>query len=248
MALGNMDGLVAVVTGGGRGIGAAAARQMAAAGAQLAIVYRNDDAAAGSLVSAIRSSGGRADAFKADVSDPAAVKRVIADIARRYGRIDALVNSAAVLETRPVGELTAEHFDRLFHTNTRGALLMIQEAVPHFPASGGHIVNMASSLVFGPIPLYTVYTASKAAVVSMTLSLSKELGPRGIRVNCVSPGLTRTDMTRDLPPELFDKLRSLTPLGRLGTPEDVAKVIAFFASPDSGWVTGRTIETEGGIN
>jgi 3-oxoacyl-[acyl-carrier protein] reductase len=107
---------------------------------------------------------------------------------------------------------------------------------------------MASSLVFGPIPLYTVYTASKAAVVSMTLSLSKELGPRGIRVNCVSPGLTRTDMTRDLPPELFDKLRSLTPLGRLGTPEDVAKVIAFFASPDSGWVTGRTIETEGGIN
>lgn len=248
MALGNMGNLVALVTGGGRGIGAAAARQIAAAGAQLAVVYRNDDAAAASVVNSIRASGGRADAFKADVSDPAAVKRVIGDIADRYGRIDALVNSAAVLETRPVGELTPEHFDRLFHTNMRGALLMIQAAVPHFPAGGGHIVNLASSLVFGPIPLYTVYTASKAAVVSMTLSLSKELGPRGIRVNCVSPGLTRTDMTQDLPPELFDKLRSLTPLGRLGTPEDVAKVIGFFASPDSGWVTGRTIETEGGIN
>jgi 3-oxoacyl-[acyl-carrier protein] reductase len=248
MALANMDDKVVVITGGARGIGAAAARQISSQGAQVAIVYRNDDAAAASVVAAIRANGGRAEAFKADVSQPASVQRVVGEIVQRFGRIDSLVNNAAILETRPVGELDMEHFDRLFHINTLAPLLMTQAAVPHFPGTGGHVVNMASSLVFGPIPLYVVYTASKAAVVSLTLSLSKELGPRGIRVNCVSPGLTRTDMTKDLPPDLFDKLRSITPLGRLGQPEDVAKVIAFFASGDSGWVTGRTIETEGGIN
>jgi 3-oxoacyl-[acyl-carrier protein] reductase len=248
MSLGRMDDKVVVVTGGARGIGAAAAKQVAALGARVAIVYRNDEAAARSVAEAIRAKGGSAETFKADVSDATAVTRAAAGIASRFGRIDSLVNNAAILETRPIGQLDAAHFDRLFHTNALGLVLMTQAALPHFPASGGHVVNMASSLVFGPIATYAVYTASKAAVVSLTLSFSKELGPRGIRVNCVSPGLTPTDMTKDLPAEIFDHLRSITPLGRLGTPEDIAKVIAFFASDDSGWVTGRTIETEGGIN
>jgi 3-oxoacyl-[acyl-carrier protein] reductase len=248
MTLGRMDNKIVVVTGGARGIGAASARQIASLGAHVAIVYRNDEAAASSVAEAIRAKGGRADIFKGDVSDPIAVKRAVGEIVSRFGRIDSLVNNAAILETRPIGELDKEHFDRLLHTNALGVVLMTQEAAPHFPATGGHVVNMASSLVFGPIATYAVYTASKAAVVSLTLSFSKELGPKGIRVNCVSPGITQTDMTKDLPPDIFDHLRSITPLGRLGTPEDVAKVVAFFASDDSGWVTGRTIETEGGIN
>jgi 3-oxoacyl-[acyl-carrier protein] reductase len=243
-----LTGKVAVVTGGSRGIGAACSKRLASLGAQLAIVYRRDEKSARGLAEGIQSEGGRAEIFQADVSDPASVKALIPAVVKSFGRIDILVNNAAILETGPLGEIDPGHFQRVFATNVSSVVFMVQEAVPHFPKTGGHIVNFASSLVFGPIPTYAVYTASKAAVVSLTLSLSKELGPRGIRVNCVSPGLTLTDMTKDLPKDIFDHLKELTPLGRLGQPTDIAEVVAFLASPASGWITGRTLEAEGGIN
>jgi 3-oxoacyl-[acyl-carrier protein] reductase len=243
-----MNDKVVIVTGGARGIGAATAKRLGSLGARVAIVYRQDDQAAAAVVGDIRAKGGHADAFRADVSDLSSVQRMMSEVVSTFGQVDSLVNNAAILETRSLDLVDIAHFERIFRTNVLSVVLVTQAALPHFPATGGHIVNMASSLVFGPIPDYCVYTAAKAAVVSLTLSLSKELGPRKITVNCVSPGLTMTDMTKDLPSSIFDHLKELTPLGRLGTPSDIAEVIAFFSSDAAGWVTGRTIETEGGIN
>ena len=248
MIEGKLKDKIAIVTGGSRGIGAACSRRLAADGARVAIVYRSDEKSARSVADAIQKDGGKASIFQADVSDPAAVKRMVNSVVDAFGRIDVLVNNAAILETRTIDKIDPEHFERVFATNVSSVVFTIQAAVPHFPKAGGHVVNFASSLVFGPIPEYAVYTAAKAAVVSLTLSMSKELGPKGIRVNCVAPGLTLTDMTKDLPSDIFDHLKQLTPLGRLGKPEDIAKVVAFLASDESGWITGRTLEAEGGIN
>jgi len=244
VTMNRFDQKIAVVTGGSRGIGAAIARRLAADGATVAVVSRRTSGDA--VVADIERAGGRAAAFSADVSDGASVARLVDAVVERFGRIDVLVNNAGIAEGRLLGELDRAHFDTQFAVNTWSVVAMTQAVLPHFPKAGGHIVNVSTSLVHSPGSGLSVYTASKAAVDALTRAFAEELGPRGIRVNAVAPHITRTDMTSELSAELLDAEQARTPLGRLADPEDIADAVAFLASRDARWVTGRSLLTDGG--
>ncbi len=237
---------VALVTGGSRGIGAAIARRLAADGATVAVISRQTSAAADAVVTHIEQAGGRAAAFFADVSDDTDVSRVVGEVIERFGHVDVLVNNAGIADRKFLGELDRRHFDTQFGVNTWSVVAMTQAVLPYFPADGGNIVNVSSSLVQSPGPQLSVYTATKAAVEALTRAFAKELGPRQIRVNAVAPHITATDMTSSIPQERLAQETSLTPLGRLAQPEDVADAVAFLASSDARWITGRTLLTDGG--
>ena len=238
---------VALVTGASRGIGAAIARKLAALGARAAINFRADANAAQAVASEIRHCGGSAEVFAADVADPAAVKAMIAAVVKAFGQIDILVNNAGIADARRFGAIDPEFFTRLFEINALSVVLVTQEAVPYFPASGGHIVNLSSNLAFAPSEGLSIYAASKAAVATLTQAFAGELAPRHITVNAVAPGAIETDMTSGMSPERRELIVRTTPLGRLGTPVDVADVVAFLASDACRWVTGRTIVVDGGL-
>jgi len=241
-----LSGKVAIVTGGSRGIGAAIARRLAGEGAQVALFYRSNAEAADATVRAIEAAGGQAAAFKADVADEVAVRLAVREVATRFGRVDALVNNAGIFEAEPVGEISRESFHRQFAVNAWSVLASTQAALDHFPAAGGAIVNVSSSLAVRPEPQTVSYSASKAAVDSLTLGCAIELGARGIRVNAVAPAITRTDMTADIPAEQLREETRLTPLGRLAEPGDIADVVAFLCSDDARWITGRSLLVDGG--
>jgi 3-oxoacyl-[acyl-carrier protein] reductase len=241
-----LSGKVAIVTGGSRGIGAAIARRLAGEGAQVALFYRSNAEAADATVRAIEAAGGQAAAFKADVADEVAVRLAVREVATRFGRVDALVNNAGIFEAEPVGEISRESFHRQFAVNAWSVLASTQAALEHFPAAGGAIVNVSSSLAVRPEPQTVSYSASKAAVDSLTLGCAIELGARGIRVNAVAPAITRTDMTADIPAEQLREETRLTPLGRLAEPGDIADVVAFLCSDDARWITGRSLLVDGG--
>lgn len=241
-----LSGKVAIVTGGSRGIGAAIARRLAGEGAQVALFYRSNAEAADATVRAIEAAGGQAAAFQADVADEAAVRLAVREVATRFGRVDALVNNAGIFEAEPVGEISRESFQRQFSVNAWSVLASTQAALDHFPAAGGAIVNVSSSLAVRPEPQTVSYSASKAAVDSLTLGCAIELGARGIRVNAVAPAITRTDMTADIPAEQLREEIRLTPLGRLAEPGDIADVVAFLCSDDARWITGRSLLVDGG--
>lgn len=241
-----LSGKVAIVTGGSRGIGAAIARRLAGEGAQVALFYRSNAEAADATVQAIEAAGGQAAAFQADVADEAAVRLAVREVATRFGRVDALVNNAGIFEAEPVGEISRESFQRQFSVNAWSVLASTQAALDHFPAAGGAIVNVSSSLAVRPEPQTVSYSASKAAVDSLTLGCAIELGARGIRVNAVAPAITRTDMTADIPAEQLTEEIRLTPLGRLAEPGDIADVVAFLCSDDARWITGRSLLVDGG--
>lgn len=241
-----LSGKVAVVTGGSRGIGAAIARRLAGEGAQVALFYRSNAEAADATVQAIEAAGGQAAAFQADVADEAAVRSAVREVVARFGRVDALVNNAGIFEAEPVGEISRESFQRQFSVNAWSVLASTQAALDHFPAAGGAIVNVSSSLAVRPEPQTVSYSASKAAVDSLTLGCAIELGARGIRVNAVAPAITRTDMTADIPAEQLTEEIRLTPLGRLAEPGDIADVVAFLCSDDARWITGRSLLVDGG--
>lgn len=238
---------VALVTGGSRGIGAAIARKLAAQGAAVAVLYKNNAEQAQSVVDAICTSGGQAQAFAADVSDEVQAKAVVKQVVERFGCIDILINNAGVFEMRMFDEIDAEHVCALFNTNMGGVLYMTQAAVPHFPGSGGRIVNVSTRLIYSPRPGTAIYAASKAAVSALTSAFARELGARGITVNAVAPGLTNTDMTAAASVAYRQTVSANTPAGRIGESEDVADVVAFLASDESRWVTGRTLLTDGGL-
>lgn len=241
-----LSGKVAIVTGGSRGIGAAIARRLAGEGAQVALFYRSNAEAADATVRAIEAAGGQAAAFQADVADEAAVRLAVREVVARFGRVDALVNNAGIFEAEPVGEISRESFQRQFSVNAWSVLASTQAALDHFPAAGGAIVNVSSSLAVRPEPQTVSYSASKAAVDSLTLGCAIELGARGIRVNAVAPAITRTDMTADIPAEQLREEIRLTPLGRLAEPGDIADVVAFLCSDDARWITGRSLLVDGG--
>lgn len=238
---------VAVVSGASRGIGKATAEQLAARGARVAVVYKARREAADDVVATIRAAGGQAQAFQADVADPASVRALASAVADRYGRIDILVNNAGVFGARPLAELDAAFFAEQFHNNTLSVMLMTQAFAPLFGDGGGSIVNVSSNLAHAPTGPTSVYSASKAAVDALTRAFAMELGARGIRVNAVAPFITRTDMTAGIPDDERRHLAAQTPLGRLAEPEDVARAIVALASPDMAWVTGRSILTDGGF-
>lgn len=241
-----LSGQVAVVTGASRGIGAAVARRFAKEGAAVALIYQSQREAAEAIATDIRKQGGRAALFQADVTNERALQSVAQEVAAEFGPINILAHIAGVFDAAPVGNITRDLFDQQFLVNTWSVVTTTQAVLPHFSPKGGSIVNVSTSLVHDPGSGTAVYSASKAALETLTFGFAKELGARGIRVNAVAPAITRTDMTAGIPQAHLDQERALTPLGRLAEPEDIADVVSFLASSDARWVTGRTLLTDGG--
>ncbi len=241
-----MKSQVAVVTGASRGIGAAVARRLARDGAAVALIYQSQRDAAAAVAADIRKAGGRAAIFQADVTNESALESVARQVAAEFGPISILAHIAGVFGAAPVGNIQRALFDQQFLVNTWSVITTTQAVLPHFSPEGGSIVNVSTSLVHDPGNGTAVYSASKAALETLTFGFAKELGARGIRVNAVAPAITRTDMTADIPQTHLNEERALPPMGRLAEPEDIADVVAFLASNDARWVTGRTLLTDGG--
>lgn len=238
---------VAVVTGGSRGIGRAVAETLAARGVAVMVGYQGGADAAASVVDAIAAAGGKADAAQADVADEHAVAAMFDAAERAFGGIDIVVNSAGRMLLSPIVDLDFAGFDAQHRTNVRGTFVVAREAARRL-RGGGAIVNLSSSLVGLQFPTYGAYAASKGAVEAMTLVLARELRGRDITVNAVAPGPTATDLFLDGKDEAtIDRLAKQPPLERLGSPEDIARVVAFLASPEGHWVNGQIVRANGGI-
>lgn len=241
---------VAVVTGASKGIGAAIAKSLAAAGASVAVNYASSREGANRVVAEIESRGGRALAVQGDVSQAADVKRLFEETTAAFGPVDILVNNAGIFKFAPIEDVTEEDFHSHFNTNVLGPILTTQEALKHFPPSGGSIVNISSPASTNPSPSGSVYAASKAALDALTKSFAKALGPKNIRVNTVAPGPTETEGVQQsglIGSEMEKTIIAATPLGRFGQPNDIAPVVTFLVSDAAAWVTGERIGVTGGL-
>lgn len=248
--MGKLKDRVAVVTGASKGIGASIAKHLAAEGAAVVVNYASSRAGADRVVAEITREGGRAIAVQADLARPSDIARLFAEALDAFGRLDILVNNAGVYEFLPLEEITEEHFHRQFNVNVLGLLLASKEAAKHFGDAGGRIVNVSSIASRVMPPNTSVYTATKAAVDAITGVLAKELGPRGIRVNAVNPGMVETEGVHAagiMESDFRKETEAKTPLGRIGQPQDIAPTVVFLASEDSGWVTGETLLVAGGL-
>jgi 3-oxoacyl-[acyl-carrier protein] reductase len=248
----NLEGKAALVTGASKGIGAEIAKALAWAGAAVAVNYASDQPGAEGVVNEITKSNGRAIAVQADVSKAVEVARMFAEIKRAFGTLDILVNNAGVYATMPLEVMTEQEFHREFDTNVLGPMLVIRESLKHFRPRGGSVINIGSAASRICPPGYSIYAASKGALDTVTGVLAKELAPRNIRVNSVNPGATLSEGTRaaglyGVGSEFEKQLVAMTPLGRIGTPSDIAKVAVFLASDDSGWLNGEIIVASGGL-
>jgi 3-oxoacyl-[acyl-carrier protein] reductase len=243
---------VALITGAGGGIGLATAIELARRGAAVAVNYRRSRDAAEGLVSSLASSGARAQAFGADVTRAADVNRLVADVDAAFGRIDILVNNAGdLVERRDLASMTEEVFRQVMDVNVLSTFLCCQAVARGMTARGsGVIVNMSSLAAHnGGGPGAFAYAAAKAAVIAMTKGLARELAPKGVRVNCVSPGLIGGTAFhgRFTPKDAFAAAEKTVPIARAGRPDEVASVIAFLASDEASYLTGETIEINGGL-
>lgn len=236
---------VAVVTGGGRGIGAAIVHRLAADGTTVVIGYLANLTAAESVRLGIERAGGSAMVAQVDVSREDQVDALMEAVHTKFGRIDVLVNNAAIHEARALAEVDARHIDAHFAVNVRGLLLASKSASRRM-ARGGTIINVSSINAREPVAEAAVYSATKAAVGAITKALALELGPQGIRVNAVAPGVTLTERHLATSDDVRHIVIDRTPLGRLGTPEEIAAVVAFLASRDASWITGEIITVTGG--
>jgi 3-oxoacyl-[acyl-carrier protein] reductase len=243
----SLSGKVALITGGSRGIGAAIARRFAGVGIRVAIGYQSRGDAATSLAAEIAAADGQCFAVQGDITDGDATQRIADDTVARFGSIDMLVNCAGIAPYRPLGAMDAVYIRAMLDANVLGTILITQAVLPYLPSPGGRIVNFASALAFRPIPTSSVYSASKAAVVTLTHAFSKELGPRGITVNAIAPGVIETSMTAAILAERGAGIVASTPLGRIGQTDDIAGLALFLCSPEAGWITGRTIIADGGV-
>lgn len=246
----DLSGKVALVTGASKGIGAGIARGLAAAGAAVAVNFATDREGATRVIEDIERLGGRAVAVQGSVVDAHDVSRMFEEAIAEFGKIDVLVNNAGVFAFGSFEAVTEESFHWHFDTNVLGPILTIQEAVRRFPETGGSIVNIGSGASVNPTPEATLYAATKAALDAATRSLAKALGGRGIRVNVVAPGGTETEGAHRIGfigSEFEKAMIAATPLGRLGQPDDIARVVTFLASDDARWVTGARINASGGL-
>jgi 3-oxoacyl-[acyl-carrier protein] reductase len=235
-----LAGKTAVVTGGSRGIGRAIVRRLAADGARVVFSYRQDKAAADALAREV----GDAVAVRADQEDLASIEVLFGPVA---DGLDILVNNAAINPQAHIRDITPELFDLAMAVNAKFPLLAMRQAEPLL-RDGGRIINISTLNTAVPVPGIALYCASKAALEQFTKVAARELGPRGITVNTVSPGATDTDLLRSSnPPEALERTTALTALGRLGEPADIADVVAFLASPDARWITGQNIQATGGL-
>lgn len=246
----NLQGKVALITGSSKGIGAAIAQRLAADGASVVINYSRSAAPAEAVVQRIQSSGGKAVAVQADLSNPADIPKLITATTKAFGHLDILINNAGVYKFLPLEAITADHIDKHFNLNVKALLLVTQAAVPLFGPEGGVVINLSSGVSLTPAPASSVYAGTKAAVDVITRVLAMELGPKKIRVVGVSPGVTVTeglDAMEEMDEATQKYAISRTPLGRLGAPEDIAKAVAFMASSEAGWITGETLQVGGGL-
>ena len=243
-----LQGKVALVTGASKGIGAAIALELAAQGAAVAVNYSGSKAGADKIVEQIKAAGGKAIAVQANLADTESIGPLVAKVTRDLGPITTLVNNAGIYDFSPIEGVTPEHFHKQFNLNVLGLILTTQAALTQFSPDGGSIINIGSVAAKG-VPAASVYSATKGAVDSVTLALSKELGPRNIRVNSLNPGMIETEGAHAagiMGSDFEKKAAADTPLGRIGQPDDVATVAAFLASDDSAWLTGQTIQASGG--
>jgi 3-oxoacyl-[acyl-carrier protein] reductase len=249
MSTKKLAGKVAVVTGASKGIGAAIAKHLAAEGAAVVVNYSSSKEGAERVVNDITGGGGRAVAVKANVAKKADIDSLFAETKKAFGPIDILVNNAGIYEFSPVEEITEEHFRKHFDLNVLGLTLATQAAVKQFNPKGGSIVNISSIVSTLGIPGAAVYSGTKGAVDAITRSLAKELGPRGIRVNAINPGMVETEGVHAAgiaESDMRKQVEAQTPLGRIGQPQDIATAAVFFASSDSAWITGETLTVAGG--
>lgn len=242
-----LAGKVALVTGAARGIGRAIALRLARDGASLIVNFSGSAQQAQETVGLIEQGGGRAAAVQADVSKVGDVKRLFDACNEKFGPLDILVNNAGVMFTKPVVEVGEEEFDRLFAVNVKGAFFCCQEAAKRM-AEGGRIINLSSSTTALMLPGYAAYVATKGAIEQFSHVLAKELGPKGITVNVVSPGPTETELFgQGKTEEQKQQFARMAALGRLGQPQDIADVVALLASDDARWITGQNIRANGGL-
>jgi 3-oxoacyl-[acyl-carrier protein] reductase len=243
-----LAGKVALVTGASKGIGAEIARQLAAAGAKVVVNFASSLDDANRVVGTIRAAGGQAIAIKGDVSKSADVTLLLAETITAFGRLDILVNNAGVYQSAPLAGITPALFHRHFDLNVLGPILVTQEAVKYFGPEGGSIINISSIVSTLSLPGNGVYNATKSAVDGLTRTFAKELAPRKIRVNSVNPGVVETEGLHGTGfLEHAGPVIAGTPLGRIGQPADIAPVVTFLASADSGWITGESLYATGGL-
>jgi 3-oxoacyl-[acyl-carrier protein] reductase len=237
----------AIVTGASRGIGAAIAQRLAHDGMAVIVNYAGDVKAAETVVANIRSTGGNAEAVKADVSDPAAARSLFDAAEKAFGGADVVVNNAGIMTLATIATSDDAMFDRLIAVNLKGSFNMMREGATRV-RRGGRVINFSSSVVGLLQPTYGIYAGTKAAIEAMTSVLAKELRGREITVNTIAPGPTATDLfLNGKSPELVERLAKLSPLERLGQPEDIAAAVAFLAGPDGAWINGQTLRANGGI-
>jgi 3-oxoacyl-[acyl-carrier protein] reductase len=244
-----LTGKVAVVTGASKGIGAAIAKSLAAEGAAVVVNYASGKTGADTVVSTISAAGGKAVAVGADVSTASGAQSLIDAAIKNFGRLDVLVNNSGVYEFLPIEAVTEEHYNKMFKVNVLGVLLTTQAAVKHL-GEGGSIINIGSVVSSLTPPNSAVYTATKGAVDAITGVLSKELGPKKIRVNSINPGMVETEGTHAagiIGTDFEAGAVAQTPLGRVGQVNDIASVATFLASSDSQWITGERIRVGGGL-
>ncbi|KEO75673.1 SDR family NAD(P)-dependent oxidoreductase [Anditalea andensis] len=240
----------AVVTGASKGIGAGIAKAFAKAGAKVVVNYASAKEDANKVVNEIKENGGTAIAVQCDVKNSADVQRLFQETKDAFGGLDILVNNAGVFKYELLEEVTEESFHLQYNTHVLGNLLCTQNAVKMFGNNGGSIINLSSTVSLNPFPGLIVYSAVKAAIDNMTKTLSKELGPRKIRINTIAPGVTQTEGNLRMGitgGDMEKQMVSMTPMGRAGQVQDIAKVAVFLASDDAGWVTGERITVAGGL-
>lgn len=245
-----LTGKVAVVTGGSKGIGASIASALAAAGAAVVVNYARDREGAERVVEEITARNGQAIAVRADISKAADIRALFETTQEAFGPLDVLVNNAGIYAFGPLEAVTENEFHRQFDTNVLGPILVTQEAVKHFGANGGSVINIGSIVSEAAPAMSVVYSATKSAVDAVTRVLAKELAPRNIRVNSINPGPVQTEGFQSagfLGGDFEKQMIAQTPLGRLGRPHDIAAVATFLASADSSWLTGDILLATGGM-
>ncbi len=245
----DLTGKVAVITGASKGIGAGIAKSLALAGAAVVVNYASDKSGADAVVAEITGKGGKALAVQGSVAKAAEMAALFAATKKEFGKLDVLVNNAGVFAFSPLENFEEAEFHREFDINVLGMILATKEALPYFSEAGGSVINLTSIVSLGRMANSVIYAATKAAIDSVTRTLAVELAPRKIRVNAVAPGITATEGTASagfLGGEMEKQMVAGIPMGRIGVPEDIAKVVVFLASEDASWMTGDRLTASGG--
>jgi 3-oxoacyl-[acyl-carrier protein] reductase len=243
-----LNGKVALVTGSARGIGAAIAARLARDGAAVMVNYSKASEAAKGVADAIRQAGGKAAVAKADVGIPAEAGALVDRTVKELGRLDIVVNNAAMISPAPFAQVEMDAVVAQFATNVMGPVAVVKEFLRHLPKGGGRIINISSLASEYALPGTSVYSATKGALDALTRVWAHELGPKGVTVNAVSPGPVKTDASVEfLTEEVRQMFVARTPLGRIGETTDIAAIVAFLASQDAAWITGHVLAASGGF-